>query len=345
MAITYSAIAYRGKAAEPIIEELLFENKTVSEDLVSFEDDVKAETIFTEVTATAVMQPWTCGEPTAAGDMSAFDTVVTPVKYMYFDTYCPDTLRFSRFKTSMKPGAWNDISEEFERVVIGGVYAKKISLDIESKFWSNVLPATKVAVAALTAGATNAEVSAQEKALVAATPSTAPFGLWDGIVQKMIYNSSNPAGTAGVGGRLKVVGTTVTSSNIKTEYDKVYAGIAPEVLDEGVNPAGAYIYAPRSHKQMITIFNNNTAAYKDAFIVTGDKITYNGVEIKFVPLPENVMIVAVKTHLVWATDLKSDMNLVETGKVSNTSSMWFLKVVATLQTHIANQRFNTLYVG
>jgi hypothetical protein len=33
----------------------------------------------------------------------------------------------------------------------------------------------------------------------------------------MIYNNSNQAGVAGVGGRIKVAGTTITNANIKAE--------------------------------------------------------------------------------------------------------------------------------
>jgi len=42
MAITYNVVNIKGVAAEPIIEELLFENETIAKGLVTFEDDVKA---------------------------------------------------------------------------------------------------------------------------------------------------------------------------------------------------------------------------------------------------------------------------------------------------------------
>jgi hypothetical protein len=50
MAISATIVDIRGKAYEPVLEELLFENKTISEGLVAFESDVKNETIFTENT-------------------------------------------------------------------------------------------------------------------------------------------------------------------------------------------------------------------------------------------------------------------------------------------------------
>ena len=98
MAIVYNKVDIRGVAAEPILEELLFENQTIARELVTFETDVKAETIFTEASATATLQEFVCGVPTSAGELSAFDTIVTPKKGMFYQEFCPENLRFSRFK-------------------------------------------------------------------------------------------------------------------------------------------------------------------------------------------------------------------------------------------------------
>ena len=342
MAINYAYFDARGKFAEPIFEEILFENKTLSEGLVTFEDDVKAETIFTEEYATAVMQAYTCGEPGATGSFDGFDTIVTPVKVMYYTEFCPDNLRFSRFKRDMAPGAWNVFSSEFEKIVIGGVYSRNISADLENKFWSNVTSGTKAAVAALSATTSQTGVGTQEKALVAATTT----GLFDGIVQKMIYNNSNQAQVAGVGARVKVAGTaSITAANIKEEYDKIYAAIPAVALDNSIDPV--MLYVPKSHKQLINIYNNTPTNFKDAFSVSEDKTKYyfNGVEIHFVPVPENVMIAASKGRLVWATDLTSDFQYIEIDKIANNRDDWFLKSVMTLATHIQGQQYNVLYIG
>lgn len=341
MAITYNSTAIRGVAVEPIIEELLFENQTIADGLVTFETDVKAETVFTEASATATMQAYTSGIPVSAGSLDAFDTPATPIKVQYYQEFDPNNIRFSRFKRDMKAGAWNIMSSEFERVVIGGLYAKKISLDAENKFWNNALAATKTAVAALTPGAGQASVGAAEQTLVAATTA----GLFDGIITKMIYNSSNTNQTAGVGGRVKVAGTTITSANIKAEYDKLYAAIPAVVLGGGTE--APFIYAPRSHKQLINIYNNNVANYKDVFSVNDAKTQYffNGVEIKFVPIPENVMLCAKKEHLFWCTDLVADINTLVIDKIAANREDMFMKTNFTESTHVANQVFNVLYVG
>ena len=330
MAISATIVDIRGKAYEPIIEELLFENKTVADGLVSFEDDVKAETIFTENDNTATMQAYTSGAPTSSGTLGLLDIPVTPTKLMFYQEFDPNTLRSSRFKRDMKSGAWSTASSEFERVILGS-YSKAISYDAELKFWSGLTAATQTAIAALSPGTGQAAVGAAEQTWAAAqTPA-----LVDGIVAKMIYNNG------ALGTRIKRLGTTVSSTTIAAEYAKVYGDIPAVVLASGDAP---FIYAPHSHKQLINIFNV-TATYRDLFSVQGDKYFYNNVEIKFVPLPENCMIAAKKDHLIWCTDLLSDINFMEINKIANNRDDMFVKHVFTQAAHVVNQRYNVLYLG
>lgn len=340
MAITYNRVDIRGVAAEPIIEEILFENQTIAKSLVTFETDVKAETIFTEASATATLQQFVCGLPTSSGDLSAFDSVVTPVKAMFYQEFCPDNLRFSRFKRDMAPGAFNNMSSEFERVVIGGIYAKKMSLALENEFWNGATAATKTAVAALTAGTANNAVGAAEKTAVAALTASQI----DGVLVKMIYNNSNAAQTAALGTRIKVAGTTITAANVKAEFDKIYLAIPAEVLSNVEQPI---IYAPKNIKQIIVAANNVTTDFKKPFDVNpaATEFYFNGVLIEFVPTPNNVIIVALKSHLFWVTDLVSDNNTMKVDKIAENREDMFIKSVLSIGAHVANQKFNVLYVG
>ena len=337
MAINYTQIDIRGIAASPIIEEVLFENKTLGEGYVTFEEEVKNEVIFTEGSTTASMQAYTSGAPTTAGSLDLFDISITPTKYLYYQTFDPNTLRPSRFKRDMKPGAWETLSNEFEQVVIGGMYSKKIAYDAEFQFWSGITSAQKTAIAALTAGPLNTEIGADEKTVAAALTA----GQFNGVVASMMYNNWNATSTAGVGKRVKVDGIAITSSNIAQEYARVYAAIPATVLASGMP---AYIYAPKSHMQLINIYNT-AATYRDLFSVQGEKYFYNGVEIKFVPVPENVIIAAPKEHLFWVTDLTSDVNKFEVNKVALNQDLLFVKHVGTIAAYVANQSFNVLYCG
>lgn len=340
MAITYNSVDIRGVAAEPIIEEIFFENNTINQSLVTFETDIKAETIFTEATATAVLQAYTCGVPSVAGDLTVFDSVVTPTKVLFYQEFCPETLRFSRFKRDMKPGAWNMMSTEFERVVIGGIYAKQISLAMEKEFWTGVKAATKTAIAGLSPGAGQGAVGAAEQTMIAALTASQT----DGVLAKMIYNDSNAAHTAGLGTRIKVAGTTITSANIAAEYAKIYAAIPAQVLNGTEQPL---IYAPYSHKQLIVQANNVTTDYTKPFQAndSASEIYFNGVKIVFVPLPANTVIAALKSHLVWATDLVSDYNMMKIEPIAANRDDMFIKSEMTITAHVANQKFNVLYVG
>ena len=333
MAISATIVDIRGKAYEPIIEEILFENKTVSENLVAFETEVKAETIFTENSNTVAMQAYTSGAPSSSGTLGLTDTAVTPVKVMYYQEFDMNTLRTSRFKRDMKPGAWNTASSEFERTVLAA-YGKEISYDAELKFWGAITSATKTAIAALTPGAGQGSVGAAEQTWAAAQSA----GLFDGVVAKMIYNGG------ALGTRIKVAGTTVSSSNIAAEYAKVYAAIPAVVINNMAEKP--YIYAPYSHKQLINIYNIS-ATYRDLFAVDmkADKYFYNGIEIKFVPLPENTIIAARPSHLIWCTDLVNDINYMEVNKIANNRDDQFVKNVFTLTSHIVNQAYNVLYLG
>jgi len=332
MAISASIVDIRGKAYEPVLEELLFENKTIADNLVSFESDVKNESIFTENTNAVTLQAFASGAPTSQGTLTLNDTSVTPTKVMYYQEFDPNTLRPSRFKRSMKPGAWEMMSTEFERVVLAA-YGKEISTDAETKWWSGITSATKTAIAALTPGTGQGSVGAAEQTWAAAQTATQ----FDGVVAKMIYNNG------ALGTRVKVLGTTIDAGDVATEYAKVYAAIPAVVLAQTEKP---YLYAPYSHKQFINIFNVS-ATYRDLFAVDikADKYFYNGIEIKFVPVPENCIVAALPSNLIWCTDLVADINRMEINKIANNREDMFVKHIFTIAAHVARQANNVLYLG
>lgn len=325
--INYSPVAFRGKAADPLIGEILFLNTTIANSLVSFEEDIKSSTIFTESINTVSMQAYTCGAPSAGGTMSLYDTEITPVKVMFYDEFCDETLRPSRFNRSMKPGAWNIISDEWNRGVLQNIGAT-IAQDLDSKFWNGSTSATKVAIAATVSG-----VSANEMAYVAASPLT----LFDGVVTRMIYNGGV------VGGRTAVTATaSITSTNIAIEYGRLYAAAPAVLFNENTSGEMPYIYAPKSHKQLINIYNTN-ATYRDLFSKEGENYYYNGVQIQFVPLAENTMILCLPSSIVMCTDLLSDINEVKIDKLQANADTRFYKVVFTMFAHVVRQNKITLY--
>jgi hypothetical protein len=339
MALSYTKVDIRGVAAEPILEEILFENKTIADSLVTFETDVKSETIFTEGAATTTMQAFSSGAPSSSGSLDLFDVAITPYKYMYYQEFDPNTLRSSRFKRDMKAGAYNMFSNEFERIVIGGLVAKNMSYDVEYKFWNDITSTQQTAIAALTPGTGQTSIGAAEQTWAAARTA----GLFNGVVSSMLYNTWSAAGTAAVGGRIKVAGTTVTSSNIYTEVNKVYAAFLPQVLAaQGKTP---YIYVPHAYKQLINIYNSTPTNYLQPFSIRDGKYFIHDIEIVFVPLVGDVMIGSAKEHIFWCTDLTSDVNLMKVDKIAENREDMFIKSIGTVTPYIGQQATNVLYIG
>lgn len=331
--ITYTGAQIPTDFKEDIIAEILFRNETVEKGLVAFETGIKAGRVITENINSVTMQAWSVN-PTGseAGAIGLEDTVVTPVKVEFIDKFTPDDLRSTRFNRDMKPGAINDVSDEFNRLVLNGI-APLISLDAEAKFWNGATAATQTAVAALTAGTGQTSVGAAEKTLVAAMPTT----LFDSLTAKMIYNKG------AVGKRIKVAGTTLSSSNIATEIGKVYDAIPNEVLAGAEKP---YIYAARGVKKLINTFNLSQT-YRDTFTVdlaTG-KYFYLDVEIVFVPLAANVIIAGVPMNFMWCTDLLDDYANINIAPYPAPRKDYFYDVIFTIFAHVVNQKFNVLYVG
>lgn len=323
MALTYSPVELRGKAAAEVLGALFFENSTVADGIVGFEDNVKAQTIFTEVENSVTLQSYSSGAPTSQGSLGATDTLVTPVKYMAYVEFDPETLRKSRFNTSMQAGAWNILSSEFEQKVLGS-YASQISAEAEYKFWNGATSATKSTISGLV-GATT-----QEKALAAAAPASD----FDGVVTKL---------TAGLKRQI-VSGTTITSANIATEYAKAYAKVADaKLLASRVKPV---IYAPKSHEVFINTYNTN-ATYRDVFGKDASgNLTYNGIVIKFVPFAsDNIIVIAVPNFISWTTDLESDLSTVKIERIAPNREDMFLKAIFTLEAYVGNQKNIVLYVG
>lgn len=337
MAISATIVDIRGEVFPEVYEELLFETKTINKKLVNLDDGFKANAIFTESTATATMQAYTSGVPTSSGTLAFTDVILTPVKVMFYQEYDPNSIRSSRFNTTMKKGAWNIESSEFNQTVVN-LYNKKVAYTTESKFWNNINSATQTAIAALTPGAGQGSVGAAEQTYAAALTA----GQFNGVVTTMIYNNG------GLGTRIKVAGTTVSASNIKTEMDKIYAAIPAVVLNQ--SSSKPVIYVPYSWMQYINQYNNVATNFKDVFVVSGlgtanETITFQGLRVETVPLPENCAIAAKPEYINWLTDSMDDINMIKTGLAYLNADTQFIKHVFTIYAHVANQSYNVLYLG
>lgn len=332
MAITYNSVEIRGVAVQDIFLELFYKNDTLDKGLVTFHDEVKYDTIFSAGSATVTQQAWTSGTPSASGGIALTDTQIVPIKVEYYDEFIPDALRAGRYKTTMKPGAWEDLSDEFTREILDKLIAGKVSADAESKFWNAITSADQAAIAALSSGSGQTSVGVEEKAYAASLTASQ----FSGVVSRLIYKN----GVLGL--RYKVAGTTITSSNIATEYATLTAPIDPILLQEGEMPV---IYAPKSHVLKMMTFNLVPTNYKDTFVLKGSDYYYGIFKVVFVPLPENCMIVARPSDIHWLTDLTSDINLMKVDKIGPFSKTWGYDLVFTQFAHTTHDAQIVLYLG
>jgi hypothetical protein len=239
----------------------------------------------------------------------------------------------------MNPGAFNIESSEFASTVLAMV-GPNVSQDAESILWGGITSATKTAIAALTPNAAQGSMTAATQTAVAALTA----GLVDGVFAKVLYDN------AAVGGYIKVTGTTVTSGNIAGEMAKIFAAIPAENLEDTVSPT--VIYCPRAWKQLCYNANNAVGAAQQVnFAITGDnfntaKVYYNGVELLFVPAPNNLMAYAQRKAAVsWNTDLLDDVNRFEVGKLVNDGDVQFVRSIYTLAANVGQATKGVLYGG
>ena len=338
MAISYTSVDIRGKAVEPILEEVLFANKTISDNYVTFATDVKAGTIFTEAGVDVTAQLYTGAALSSSGSMTVTDRIITPTKLEYKQTFLQESLRAGRFGRSMNPGAFNIESSEFASTVLAQ-YAPNVSQDAESIFWGGITSTTKTAIAALTPGAGQLAMTAATQTAVAALTA----GLVDGVFSKVLYDNS------AVGQYIKVTGTTVSSSNIAAQMALIYAAIPAENLADTVSPT--VIYAPRAWRQLARIANNSVGAAQQVNFefesgANDAKCFYNGVEILFVPTPNNLMAYAQrKAAIIWATDLADDISRFTVDKLVADGDTQFIRAIYTMAAHVGQATKGVLYGG
>ena len=252
------------------------------------------------------------------------------------------SLKGTRFEKSMKAGAYNVVSDEFDQKVLIQV-TPAVGAKLESWVWDGATAATKASIAALVPGAGQGSISAGAQALVAAMPTT----LFDSIPATMLYNDSQSKATpgAGLGDYLKVAGTTVTAANIVAEYVKIYNAIPNNVLVMTGNDA-PIIYAPKAHYKLIKTVNRvQGAALQENFVgASFNDMYFNDVKIIFVDLV-SFAVVAQKKNLKLVMDLLSDSSQLIIEKEANASTRRILKLINTMTTWVVKQKYNVLYNG
>jgi len=249
----------------------------------------------------------------------------------------------TKYQKSMKAGAFEVVSDEFDQKVLIQVQPA-VGAKLENGVWNGATAATKTAIAALTAGAAQGSISAGAQTLVAAMPTT----LFDSIPATMLYNDSQSKTVAGAGlGDYKKVLSiaAVTSGTIVAEYVKLYNVIPDDILVLTGDQAPV-IFAPKGDYKLIKSVNRvQGAAQQENFVGTSfNDMYFNDIKIIFVDLI-GFRIAAQKFNLKLVVDLLSDSSQLIIEKEANASTRRILKIINTMTTWVTRQKYNVLYAG
>jgi len=249
----------------------------------------------------------------------------------------------TRFQKSMKAGAFEVVSDEFDQKVLIQVQPA-VSAKLENGVWNGATAATKALIAALLPGAGQGSISAGAQTLVAAMPTT----LFDSIPATMLYNDSQSKVVAGAGlGDYRKVLTiaAVTTSTIVAEYVKIYNTIPDDILVLTGDQAPV-LYVPKGDYKLIKSVNRvQGAAQQENFVGSSyNDMYFNDIKIVFVDLI-GFRIAAQKFNLKLVVDLLSDSSQLIIEKEANASTRRILKLINTMTTWVVRQKFNVLYAG
>ena len=344
MAVTYTGAKTAQSEYPEIIQEIYSDSPTFRGETIEIVEGHKSGMDIYESSADVTFSAANYGPVTTDNVALKSQKSTVDLKTFNVEGIIDETSLFgTRYEKSMKAGAFEVVSDEFDKKVLIQVQPAT-SAKLEGNVWNGATTATKVAIAALVPGAGQGSVSAGAQALVAAMPTT----LFDSIPATMIYNNSQSKAVpgAGLGDYLKVASpATVTSASIVAEYVKIYNTIPNDVLVMTGDQA-PIIYAPKAHYKLIKSVNRvQGAALQENFVGSSfNDMYFNDVKIVFVDLI-GFAIVAQKTNLKLVMDLLSDSSQLIIEKEANASTRRIIKLINTMNTWVVRQKWNVLYGG
>lgn len=343
MAVTFTGTKLPQSEYPEIIQEIYADSPTFRGETIEIVEGHKSGMEIYESSASVTFSAANYGAVTADNVALSSERSVVNLKTFNVEGIIDESsLLSTRFEKSMAAGAFNVVSDEFDKKVLMQIQPAT-GAKLENGVWNGATTATKAAIAALVPGAGQGAVSAGAQALIAAMPVT----LFDSVPATMIYNDSQSKAVpgAGLGDYLKVAGTTVTAANIVAEYVKIYNAIPDEVLVMTGEDAPV-IFAPKAHYKFIKTVNRvQGAALQENFIGTGfNDMYFNDVRIIFVDLV-GFTIAAQKMNLKLVMDLLSDSSQLIIEKEANASTRRIVKIINTMNTWVVKQKWNVLYNG
>lgn len=345
MPITFSGVKLPQSEIVEIQAEIYSDWGTFRDRDVNIQENHKSGAEVYESRVTVAEKAYTGNAVTAGAGTAEVDrSVVNLVKGEWSDVIDYNVLLNTRFEKSMAAGAFNTVSSEFDNKILQFI-TPAISQDLENMVWDGATTAQKALIAGLVPGAGQGSISAAAQVLAAAMPTN----LHNSLPAIILHNDSQSkaAAGAGIGDYIKVAATAYTAATIAAEYAKMFAGIDPKVMDDKTNPP--VIFAPLADRQLMMTANNSVGAASNKNFLFENKtlhspVFYNGVEVKFKPLI-GFHIISPAKYLLILMDLINDMNVLETGKMSDGADKYYYKNVQAWTTWCTNQKYITLYGG
>lgn len=342
MALSYSKVVIRGEQLLPFQTLLLTKDSSVADGYVGFEPGAKEGSVWTETNQSVTEKTYTGDAVSDDTTLAMVDNKIIYAKTVFEQIIKQTSLTNSIFSEDMGVGAEKVRSKTFEDLATKS-FSGAISNQQMVNRWQGATTPTKAAIAALTPGASQGQISAATQAKIAALPTS----LRDGFFASMVYNTWRASAVASLGEYLRLDGTTITVANIAAEYGRLFATIPADVLSDTDRPV--VIEAPLSHRQLMRTANNSVgAASNQNFLFDGTgvdaKASYNGVPVSFVNLPANVMIAhPSKALFINADAVNEDANFMEIGQQANGADHVYFKNVYSYAHAIQNQNRNVLY--
>lgn len=343
MAVSFTGVKNAQSEFPEIIQEVYADSPTFRGETIEVVEGHKSGMDIYEGSADVTFTAANYGQVTADNVNLKSQKSTVNLKTFNVEGIIDETNLFgTRFEKSMKDGAFEVVSDEFDQRVLIQVQPS-VSAKLEVNVWNGATAETKAAIAALTAGAGQGSISAGAKTLVAAMPTT----FFDSIPATMLYNTSQSKVVpgAGLGDYIKVAGATVTSANIVAEYVKIFDAIPHDVLVMTGDNAPV-IYAPKSDYKLIKSVNRvQGVALQENFVGNSfNDMYFNDVKIVFVDLV-GFRIAGVKAHFKLVMDLLSDSSQLIIEKEANASTRRIIKLINTMNTWVVRQKWNVLYNG
>ena len=194
MAVTYTGSKTQFGDYPEIIMNIFADSPTFRGETIEVVEGHKSGMDVYESSATVAFSAVNYGQVTADNiGLLANKTTVNLNPFNVEGIIDESSLLGTRFEKSMKAGAYNLISDEFDRRVLVQVQPA-ISAQLENNVWNGCTAATKALIAALTPGAGQGSVSAGAQALIAAMPTT----FFNSCAATMIFNNSQAKATPSI---------------------------------------------------------------------------------------------------------------------------------------------------